>query len=214
MPPSITTFGETVWSLPPLILHPFNERVPPSTLLENSRAALILSGLVPSDGSDHEELKRRLLSGRYAEVRMLFFLGKDVFRWIDQCVEWTEREPELAGADVQRQSFATLLTSNPPDAVKEKLVRWGVADYSSIFSRAIGLNSLFIQPPAFDGLAEEFLRSYHRYADFLYQCYIQSEPHRIIASQNFNFELYASGEYSRLLETEWGTNEDLSEPRP
>ena len=85
---------------------------------------------------------------------------------------------------------------------------------SSIFSRAIGLNALFIQPPAFDGLAEEFLRSYHRYADFLYQCYIQSEPHRIIASQNFNFELYASGEYSRMLETEWGTNEDLSEPRP
>src|SRR5579872_1099744 len=83
----MTTLGETVWVLPPLILHPFNERVPPSALLENSKAALMLSGLIPSDGSDPEELKRRLLSGRYSEVRMLYFLGKDVFRWIDQCVE-------------------------------------------------------------------------------------------------------------------------------
>jgi len=74
--------------LPPLILHPFNERVPPSALLENSKAALMLSGLIPNDGSDQEDLKRRLLAGRYSEIRMLYFLGKDVFRWIEQCVEW------------------------------------------------------------------------------------------------------------------------------
>lgn len=137
---------------------------------------------------------------------MLFFLGKDVFRWIDQCMESTEREPALRGLDIQRQSFARLLTGNPPDNVKAKLVRWGVADYVSIFSRAMGLNSLFIQPPAFDILAEEFLRGYHRYADAVFQCYLESEPHRSIASRNFHFELYASGEYSRLLESEWETN--------
>ena len=57
----IKTLGETEWVLPPLILHPFNERVPPSTLLENSKAALMLSGLMPSDGSDEDELKRRLI---------------------------------------------------------------------------------------------------------------------------------------------------------
>ncbi len=28
MPTSLKTLGETVWDLPPLILHPFNERVP------------------------------------------------------------------------------------------------------------------------------------------------------------------------------------------
>ena len=100
MSPSTTTFGETVWVLPPLILHPFNERVAPSTLLENSKAALMLSGLIPSDGTDEEELKRRLLSGRYSEIRMLFFLGKDVFRWLDQCVEWVERVAELREAEV------------------------------------------------------------------------------------------------------------------
>lgn len=203
MPSLIAPLGDAVWTLPPLILHPFNERVPPATLLENSKAALMLSGLIPSDGSDEEQLRRRLLAGRYAEVRMLFFLGKDVLRWIEQCVEWVRSEPELADREIRRQSFAGLLTAAPPENVKEKLTRWGVADYAAIFSRAIGLNAVFAQPPAFDVLDEEFLRSYHRYADFLYRCYMESEAHHIIVSRNFHFELYASGEYSRLLESEW-----------
>jgi hypothetical protein len=193
-----------VWELPPLILHPFNERVSPSALLENSKAALMLSGLIPSDGSDREELKRRLLAGRYSEIRMLYFLGKDVFRWIEQCVEWSQRVPELTGAEIRPQSFAALLIADPPEAVKEKLVGWGVVDYVSIFTRAVGLNAMFIQPPAFDTLAEEFLRNYHRYADFMYQCYMDSQPCRTVTSANFRFALYASGEYSRKLESEWG----------
>ena len=78
MSTSTSTFGAAVWVLPPLILHPFNERVPPSALLENSKAALMLSGLIPSDGTDPDDLKRRLLAGRYSEIRMLFYLGKDV----------------------------------------------------------------------------------------------------------------------------------------
>ena len=203
----IPTLGERVWDLPPLILHPFNERVPPSALLENSKAALMLSGLIPNDGSDQEDLKRRLLAGRYSEIRMLYFLGKDVFRWIEQCVEWGQRVPELSGAGIRSQSFAAMLTADPPEAVKEKLVRWGVADYVSIFTRAIGLNAMFIQPPAFDALSEEFLRNYHRYADGLCQCYLDSQPYGTVASANFHFELYASGEYSRLLESEWAEAE-------
>ena len=199
-----TTFGETVWTLPPLILHPFNERVAPSTLLENSKAALMLSGLIPNDGTDADELKRRLLSGRYSEIRMLFFLGKDVCRWLDQCVELAERLPDLHQAEVRHQSFAGLLTGGAPESVREKLIRWGVSDYVSIFSRAIGLNAMFLEPPVFCSLAEEFLRNYHRYADALFQCYQQSQPHRIISSRNFVFELYASSEYSQLLEAEWG----------
>jgi hypothetical protein len=203
----IKSFGENEWVLPPLILHPFNERVPPSTLLENSKAALMLSGLIPSDGSDHDELKRRLLAGRYGEVRMLFFLGKDVFRWIGQCIEWADRIPELQDAELQGQSFAGLLTSSPPPAVREKLTRWGVLDYVSIFSRAIGLDAMFVQPPTFDSLGEEFLRNYHRYADFLYRCYMESQTHRQISSMNFRFDLYASGEYSKMLETAWAASE-------
>jgi hypothetical protein len=201
------SLGETEWVLPPLILHPFNEKVPPSTLLENSKAALMLTGLIPSDGSDRDELNRRLLAGRYGEVRMLFFLGKDVFRWIEQCIEWAERVPELKEGEIHGQSFAGLLTGSPPPAVKEKLTRWGVLDYVSIFSRAIGLNAMFAEPPAFESMAEEFLRNYHRYADFLYRCYMESQPYRQLESKNFRFDLYASGEYSRMLESEWEANE-------
>jgi len=200
-----TTFGATVWELPPLILHPFNERVSPSALLDNSKAALMLAGLIPSDGSDADELKRRLLGGRYSELRMLFFLGKDVLRWIDQCADWAERIPELAAAgEVRRQSFAGLLIGCPPALVRDKLLRWGVSDYSSIFARAIGINAVFADPPPCGLLAEEFLRGYHRYADYLYRCYMDSQPHLTITSANFRFDLYASGEYSRMLEAQWG----------
>jgi hypothetical protein len=194
--------GDAVWELPPLILHPFNERVPPSALLENSRAALMLAGLIPQDGAE-AELQRRLLVGRYSEVRMLYFLGKDVSRWLEQCVEWTERRPEYAGREIRAQSFAALLTTSPPQGVREKLVRWGVADSASIFSRAIGLNVVFVEAPAFDGLSEEFLGNYHRYADALYRAFLGSAPHAELTPGSFRFELYASGEYSRLLESEW-----------
>jgi hypothetical protein len=168
----------------------------------------MLSGLIPTDGSDQDDLKRRLLAGRYSEIRMLYFLGKDVFRWIEQCVEWGQRVPELSGLEIRPQTFAVLLTTDPPAAVKEKLVRWGVVDYVSIFTRAAGLNAMFIQPPVFDTLTEEFLRNYHHYADSLYRCYMDSQPYRALASANFHFDLYASGEYSRLLESEWAEDPD------
>ena len=200
--------SETVWDLPPLILHPFNERVPPSTLLDNSKAALMLSGLIPSDGADPEELSRRLLAGRYGEIRMLYFLGKDVFRWMEQCLDRVTRAPELRDGEWRAQSFSALLTAGTPLDVKEKLLRWGVSDYVSIFSRAIGLNILFTAPPAFEILSEEFLRNYHRYADSLYRCYMESGPYLPVDSRLFQFALYASGEYSRLLESEWEGDED------
>lgn len=204
--PSVS-FGETVWELPPLILYPFNERVPPASLLDSSKAALMLSGLIANDGSDPDDLRRRLLAGRYAEIRMLFFLGKDILRWIEQCVEFVSRTPELHAAAVRAQSFAALLTGDPPAAVKAKLLAWGVGDYASIFVRGIGLHALFTQPPAFALLSEDFLGSYHRYGDALFRCYMESQPHRTISSRNFHFDLFASGEYSRMLEAEWDASE-------
>lgn len=199
----MTTRGETVWTLPPLILHPFNERVPPSALLENSKAALMLSGLIPNDGSDEDELRRRLLVGRASEARMLFFLGKDVFRWMDQCAEWAARLPELRVLELPQQSFGTLLTNQPPPTVREKLLRWGVSDYISIFSRAIGLHAVFAEPPALDLMTAEFLRNYYRYADALYRTWLELLPHPPISAANFRFDLYASGEYSQMLENQW-----------
>jgi hypothetical protein len=195
--------SEAPWTLPPLILHPFNERVPPSTLLDNSKAALMLSGLIASDGSDPEDLQRRLLAGRYSEIRMLFFLGKDVFRWIDQCLDWASRVSGFKDVELRQQSFATLLTGGTPAEVKDKLLDWGVADYVSIFSRAIGLNTLFTAPPPPDLLSADFLRNYHSYADSLYRCFLALQPYSTLSAGNFQFRLYASGEYSRMLESQW-----------
>jgi hypothetical protein len=203
MSAATSLFGSAVWALPPLILHPFNERVSPSSLLENSKAALMLSGLIPNDGTEEEALKRRLLNGRYAELRMLYFLGKDVVRWMDQCVDWASRVPELGEAELTPQSFAGLLTDNPPERVRQKLTCWGVADYVSIFARAVGLNALFAEPPALTLLGEDFLRGYHRYADHLFRCFMESHPYSSIHNANFTFDLYASGEYSKLLESQW-----------
>jgi hypothetical protein len=206
--PVTTSLGDSVWQLPPLILHPFNERISPQTLLENSKASLMLSGLIPTDGLDREELRRRLLAGRHSEIRMLYFLGKDIFRWIGQCLEIVEGTPELQFTIIRRQSFAGLLATSPPPGVREKLIGWGVADYSSVFARAIGLNTLFAEPPEFALLAEDFLRQYHSAASLLYQSFMDSEPHLAIAARNFQFDLYASGEYTKMLETEWSTNGD------
>ena len=200
---AVTIPGDTVWTLPPLILHPFNERVSPSALLENSKAALMLSGLIPGDGSDDAELKRRLVAGRTSEARMLFFLGKDVFRWMEQCTEWAAVAEVVRDLALAPQSFAGLLTTHPPPAVRDKLLRWGVSDYVSIFSRAIGLHAAFAEPPSPELVTAEFLRSYYRYADALYRAWLDAQPYPAITSANFRFELYASGEYSQLLESQW-----------
>jgi hypothetical protein len=163
----------------------------------------MLSGLIPSEGLDRDELKRRLLTGRHSEIRMLYFLGKDVFRWIGQCMEIVEKTPGLESTGVKRQSFAGLLTGNPPMPVRDKLIRWGVADYPAVFARAIGINTVFAEPPEFEALAEDFLRHYHSAAGLLYQSFIDAEPHRTIGAANFQFDQYATGEYTKMLETQW-----------
>jgi hypothetical protein len=204
---SSVAFGPSVWDLPPLILHPFNERAPPAELLDSSKAGLILAGLIAEDGSEAEELERKVLNGRYAEIRMLFYIGKDVMRWISQSIEHISAIVELREAGIQPQSLAGLLTSGAPEPVKAKLHLWGVADYASIFGRAIGLNSVFREPPPVVSLAPEFLRNYHKVADRLFACYMETAPHTTITAANFRFDLYASGEYSRMLEAQWSAQD-------
>ena len=65
-----TILGTRVWELPPLILHPFSNPRGPGVLLEGSKAALMLAGLLSGQGEDHDELRRKLLLSRYAEIRM------------------------------------------------------------------------------------------------------------------------------------------------
>jgi hypothetical protein len=197
------TLGTRVWELPPLILHPFSNQRGPSVLLEGSKAALMLAGLLPGQGEDHDELTRKLLLSRYAEVRMLYFVGKDLLRWIGQCVDLVARTEELSSLNIREQSFAALLIYHPPAAVLEKLRQWGVANPQSVFSRAIGIATLFREVPPIENLAETFLVHYHSFADHLFVCTQHLGAFTEIGSVNFAFELYASGEYLRMLEKEW-----------
>lgn len=197
------THQQKVWKLPPLILHPFSDANGPNKLLESSRASLMLQGLLPSGEFSTFELEQKLLEGRLCELRMLFYLGKDLGRWIEQCMELVDRDDDLRSAGVRAQSFATMLVEDPPDNVREKLKVWGVADYKAIFSRALGLNSVFMEVPERTLLAPDFVKNYYRYADHMFACTQQLAAFTEIRSRNFQFDLFASGEYTRMLEREW-----------
>jgi hypothetical protein len=192
-----------VWDLPPVILHPFTDPAGPDKLVESSRAHLMLQGLLPTGDLSRDQIETRLLDGRYCEIRMLFYVGRDLERWIEQCVEMTQRDPILAASGIGAPGFIQLLVEHPPEAVKEKLKKWGVADYKAIFTRAIGLNTLFAELPERTILSAEFIRHYYRYADHIFTCWQSGAASTSLPPKHFHFDLYASGEYSRMLEREW-----------
>jgi hypothetical protein len=189
--------------LPPLILHPFADHSGPDKLVESSRASLMLQGMLPSGTRTQEDLDRSLLDGRFCEIRMLFYVGKDLLRWIEQSLEFVARSPELDSAGIRYQSFAAHLIHHTPPEVQVKLQKWGVADYKAIFARALGLSILFATVPERGQLADEFIRNYYRYADQIFLMRQNETVFTEISSLGVDFEIYASGEYSRMLEREW-----------
>lgn len=191
------------WTLPPLILHPFSEDDSPDEILEGSKASMMLHGLIPGLGKDREHLSRAVLRGRAREVRMLFFLGRDLLRWIEQCVDFVSRTPELASANIRAQSFASLLVEGPPDSVTRKLQTWGVTDQKSVFSRAMAITGVLMDPPTSESLTPLFLNNYHRFLDYLFICFQNLEPFTEISCDNFTVEMYASAEYSQMLAEQW-----------
>lgn len=192
-----------VQMLPPLILHPFADPEGPSKLVESSRASMMLQGLLPAGHLSQEELDQTLVNGRFCEIRMLYYVGKDLVRWIEQCLEQVDRQPELRNSNIKFQSFAAYLVDDAPAPVRAKLKKWGVADYKSIFARALGLNAVFADVPAKDSLSPDFIRNYYRYADQMFAVLQHQVQFSRIQPQEFDFELYASGEYSRMLAQEW-----------
>ena len=192
------------WHLPPLILHPFSGGRSVDELLAGSKAALELQGLSgsgPSSLDEEDELERRILIGRYQEIRMLTFLGKDTFRWLNQCVDFIDRSGKNDKFSVQ--SFAGLIVEQPPSGVREKLERWGVTDRRAVFSRAIGIHTLFASPPPLETLSPTLLKNYHRFADHAYICFQHLKPFHELDAKQFDFEIYASEEYARLLSDQW-----------
>jgi hypothetical protein len=189
--------------LPPLILHPFADAGGPDKLVESSRASLMLQGLLPTGERTTDDLDKSLLDGRYCEIRMLYYVGKDLVRWIEQSIEHIERQPGFEDTGIKFQSFASYLVNNTPAAVQAKLRKWGVADFKSIFMRALGLNAILAGVPERGVLADDFVRNYYRYADSIFLCRQSQAQFTDIAHMNFDFEIFASGEYSRMLEREW-----------
>ena len=209
MQPSPTTAAAaySVRKLPPLILHPFADSGGPDKLVESSRASLMLQGLLPTGERTTEELDKSLIEGRYCEIRMLFYVGKDLVRWIEQSLEHIERQPGYRDSGIKFQSFAAYLVHNTPATVQAKLRKWGVADFKAIFMRALGLNAILAEVPERGVLSEDFVRNYYKYADSIFLCRQSQLPYTDIANMNFDFEIFASGEYSRMLEREWSQNE-------
>jgi hypothetical protein len=189
--------------LPPLILHPFADSHSPHKLMESSRANLMLQGLLPTGDRGRDELDRALLEGRYQEIRMLFYVGRDLLRWIEQCMDFVSRQPDLAGRGIRPASFAAHLIEHTPASVEAKLRKWGVADYRAIFTRALGLNAVLAAVPPREAFSDDFLRNYYRYADQMFHCRQSQETFAGVDGLGFDYEIYASGEYSRMLEREW-----------
>ena len=197
------TVVEKEYRLPPLILHPFAQERGPDTLLQGSKAQLMLNGFLPLGDSGRDELERLVLAGRYQEIRMLFFLGKDVLRWVDQCVDFAQRDPELKDHGIREQSFSGLLVESPPKDLTKKLVAWGVTDGRGVFSRAIGMNAIFTGPPEMELLSTMFLQTYHRFADHFFACYQNLMPFTMLDPAKFQFDIYASDDYARKLAEGW-----------
>jgi hypothetical protein len=149
---------------------------------------------------DEDELESRLLEGRYCEIRMLFYIGRDIVRWVEQCEDSFKRSSEPQKDDIRFQTFISLLTETPPGNIAQKMQRWGVVDFKRVFSRAVGLNCVFADLPPFAVLAAEFVRDYYRYSDHIFSCRQAGSSFSTLDPASVAFEVYASGEYSEMLE--------------
>jgi hypothetical protein len=182
------------WDLPPLILHPFGPGLQLSASFDGIKLAVHLGGM------DKSGLEREaLLRARYTELRMVSLVGKDVMRWIAQCIDFAGRDQGLANAGIRPQSFADLLVNRTPAVVGARFESWGVMDYRRVLSRAIGVNAVFPNPPDFAVISVEFLEDYYAYADSLFACYQGLMAFTKLEPASFGFSLYTSDEYLSTL---------------
>lgn len=178
------TFSSRIWELPPLNLRPFsNQRARPCW----PKAALMLAGHLPGEGEQHDELRRKLLLSRLPSSACFTSWGKDVRRWIGQCADLVARTGELENLNIREQSFAGRLIYHAPATVVEKLRKWEVANAQSVFSRALGIATLFREVPTVEELSETFLMHDHSFADHL--LVLRAAPPGIYRSQLGAFRL-------------------------
>lgn len=189
--------------LPPLILHPFSGPEDTSVLMESSRASLALQGFLPKQGAAAPDLDQQLLRGRYAELRMLYYIGKDLLRWFEQCTETVAASNQFEGRRMRAETFAVFLVQHVPAHVRAKLEGWGVLDFCALFRRSIALHVIFTELPPAESFAPDFLRRYHRHLDQWYEQRLRDSIFDRPEPGEFTFDLYASGEYTLMLEQSW-----------
>ncbi len=197
--------GAQTFRLPPLILHPFSGPEDTSVLMESSRASLALQGFLPSQQTAPEDLDQQLLRGRYAELRMLYYIGKDIVRWMEQCSETVVASNLFEGRRIRPETFAVFLVQHVPGHVRIKLEGWGVLDFCALFRRSIGLHAVFHDFPPVESFSPEFLRRYHRHLDQWFEQRLKDAVFDRPEPEEFHFDLYASGEYTLILEQSWGS---------
>jgi hypothetical protein len=177
-----TPFPEAQHELPPLILHPIAGD--PDVLQE--------------DFAGDEESRRMEI--RRLELKMLCCLGKDLNRWLEQCLEFAATEPSLA--ELCETHLIDLLVVNPPESLVRKMSIWGVGEFRAIFARALGLAAVFSEPPAREHITDTFVRDMSVYADVLYRSRRQALTVGL-SRPRCRFDVYASGEYASMLERSW-----------
>jgi hypothetical protein len=173
--------------------------------MESSRASLALQGFLPRPDAA-QDLDQQLLRGRYAELKMLYYIGKDVGRWTEQCVETVTISHAFEGRRMRAETFAVFLVQHVPPHVRAKLEGWGVLDFCSLFRRSFGLHGVFVEMPPSEAFSSEFLRRYHRYLDQWYEQRLRDAGFDRAEPHEFTFDLYASGEYTLMLEQSWGAD--------
>ncbi len=73
---------------------------------------------------------------------MLYYIGKDISRWTEQCTETAVASPCFTGRCIRPETFAVFLIQYIPAHVRTKLEAWGVLDFCSLFRRSIGLHAV------------------------------------------------------------------------
>ena len=175
----------------------------PGKLVPKLARQLDANGLLPSSDRIKSEVSSRenCSKDRVSEIRMLFFVGKDLLRWIAHCMDFVERHPQLRKCAIKEQLSPAHLIQNAPAEVAAKLRKVGVVDYRSIFGRALGLNALFADIPPRELLTDDFIRNYYRFADQMFQSKQGSVTYSEIKDCGFEYEIYASGESTASTES-------------
>lgn len=171
--------------------------------MDSSRASLALQGFLPKQETAAQDLDLQLLRGRYAELRMLYYIGKDILRWFEQCTETVQTSAAFDGRRLRAETFAVFLVQHVPAHVRTKLEGWGVLDFSALFRRSVGLHVVLSELPPAEAFSPDFLRRYHRHLDQWYELRLRDTIFDRPEPEEFTFDLYASGEYTLMLEQSW-----------